>query len=100
MSAPASSYGGLLWIGVVGFGVGFVLAKLKIATEQNSETLATWISGIVAVFFALAADTATQNSFIELSGRVAIFFIVWVMLGIVFTVGFLFGIEKAGGSKK
>lgn len=100
MSAPSASYGGLLWVGVAGFGAGFILAKLKIATEQNSGTIATWISGIVAAVFALAADTSTQNVFIELGGRVAIFFIVFVMLGIVFTFGFLFGVEKTGGNKK
>jgi hypothetical protein len=100
MSAASSSYGGLLWVGVAGFAAGFVLAKLKVATDKNSGTIATWASGAIAAFFALAADTSTQNAFVELGGRVAIFFIVWVMLGIVFTFGFIFGVEKAGGDKK
>lgn len=100
MAAPSSAYGGMLWIGVAGFAIGFSLGKLKIATEQNSGTLATWLSGVGAGIVALAADTSTGNTLIEGAGRLAIFGIVWVMLGIVFTFGFLLGVEKAAGDKK
>lgn len=87
--------GGLAWVGVAGFAIGFILAKLKIVADANVTKFATWASCIVAAYVALAADTPTANSFTSLVGRLGIFVIVWFVFGLIFTLGLMFGLEKA-----
>ena len=87
--------GGLIWVGVAGFGIGFILAKLKVVTDSNVTQFATWTSCIVAAVAALAADTPTASGLTSLLGRLGIFGIVWFVFGVIFTFGLMLGLEKA-----
>ena len=95
---PADSDSGGAWVIMVAasFAVGFVLAKMKALNEANSTQFCTWTSGIVAALVALAADSPTAGAVASVFGRLGIFAIVWLVFGLVFTIGVSMGIEKAG----
>lgn len=85
---------GLGWIavGAVGFAFGFVLAKLR--AHSNIIKLCSAVSTLVAGAAALLADTSTGSSAVEVLGRLAVFAVVWLMFGIVFTIGAAMGAES------
>jgi hypothetical protein len=95
----AEGGGGLIWVGVAGFGIGYVLAKLKVVTESNVSPFATWSSCAFAVVIAYLADSSTASDFAMIAGKIAIFGIVWFVFGIIFTLGLMLGLEKANKSK-
>ena len=85
---------GLLWIGVAGFVIGLILAKMKVVTESNLARFATWTSCAVAAIAALAADTPAASGLSSLFGRLGIFAIVSFVFGLIFTLGLALGLEK------
>ena len=92
----------LILVGIViaGFCIGFVLTKLKLVTSSNIAQFATWSSCLVAAAAALASDSPTSGGLISLFGRLAIFAIVWLSFGLVFTIGLTMGLEKADKSER
>jgi len=93
--------GGLGWMALGGcaFVVGFVLAKLGVVTHSNCVRWATWISGIVSAVVAVAAADSASNigDITALAGSLAVFAIVWLVLGLVVSIGMHIGVEKASG---
>lgn len=86
---------GLLWIAVAGFIVGFVLAKLKVVTDNNVARFANWAACLVAALAASLADTTASGPLLSMVGRLAIFGIVWFAFSVIFMVGVSLGLEKA-----
>ncbi|WP_194726431.1 hypothetical protein [Noviherbaspirillum malthae] len=86
--------GWLLLFVPAGFCLAYLLTKARILNEQNVSTFATWVSAAIAAGFALAADGGAEG-FRGLAGRLAIFGLVWVAGGLLFTLGVLIGEEKA-----
>lgn len=100
MQHPNEDLGGAGWIVIVvaAFIIGYVLAKLKLLTKSNAGKFAAGASAVVAATAAILMDTPEPADWRSIAGRLAVFAIVWVVFGIVFTVGVSWGIEKA--SKK
>ena len=88
---------GLGWItiGFLGFAIGIVLAKIKILNDNNSAAFCTWASTIPAAVLALSADSSTDSGAINFLGRLAIFGIVWLVFGLVFSFGVAMGMDKS-----
>jgi len=93
---PPDEGTGLGWIAIIlgGFVIGFILAKLKVLTEENKVNFAAWVSGIVAAVMALGGDLGSVT-LKDIAGRLALFFLLWFFLGIVFALGVLMGVDKA-----
>lgn len=84
----------------IGAVVGFVLAKLGIATSENADKVSMWISGVVAGVMALGADVSNTGLLLEVFGRAAIFGLVYIFMGIVFTFSLMIGIEKVENNNR
>lgn len=83
----------LLIFAVAGFVLSFALAKLRVLTDANVSTFASWTSAIAAGALAVFADGAGGPA--GLFGRIAIFGLVWFCGGLLFTFGAMMGLEKA-----
>lgn len=95
-----SSVGSFWWIfTILGFVLSYGLRKTGVlATDKSQSAFATWGAALFAAAFALFADTGNAGTMSELFGRLAIFLLVWVVVGITFTIGISLGIEKADSS--
>ncbi|MDS1141741.1 hypothetical protein RE432_14970 [Pusillimonas sp. SM2304] len=93
---PPDEGSGLGWIGLVFFGfvAGYLLAKLKLLSYNNVTRFCTWVSAAVAAVVAMGG-VINFSSAIDIGGRLAIFMLIWLVFGLVFTLGTLLGIEKA-----
>lgn len=86
--------GWLLLFALAGFCLAYALTKAKILNEKNSTSFATWASAAIAAVFALSADGMTSG-ISGWAGRLAIFALVWLAGGLLFTLGVAIGEEKA-----
>ncbi|WP_213778531.1 hypothetical protein [Caballeronia sp. dw_276] len=92
--------GGLIVFAIAGFGIGYVLTKLKIINDGNVTKFATWSSCAFAAVVAFFSGGDNAGPMASLVGKLAVFGIVWFVCGLIFTVGLAFGVEKANKSGK
>lgn len=98
---PGDDFSGFGWLLIVaaGFLVGYVLAKIRVLRESNASWFANGAALFVAALAAFFADGPSPADWRTIAGKVAIFAIVWVVVGLVFTVGLAWGFEKGSKNK-
>lgn len=86
----------LLLVLAAGFVLALVLRALRLLRSEAAQMgFITWGSGLLAAVVALASGPSSSPGLvIEILGRVAIFFLVWIAAGIVFAVGVAAAVEK------
>lgn len=100
MSVPEEGLG-LGWVAIVfsGFAVGYILSRIKWLSDRNTTTFCTWASAVFAGAIAFG-DGLGDASLITIGGKIALFALIWLVFGLIFTLGVAMGIEKAAESKR
>lgn len=85
------------WIvfAIAGFPLGFVLRKLRLLRDDNAVSVIGWCAAIPAGIFAVGVD-GSPSLIIDILGRVAVFGLVWFIVGLMLGIGLLMGAEAAG----
>jgi hypothetical protein len=88
--------GGLFFVGVAFFAIAFVLAKLRILTENNYSSFVQSVSTIIAAIAGIGAIVEKPLTFITIIGGASIFAIVWFTCICILGFACFLGVAKAG----